>query len=84
MAAKLYASSPEALQAACHDIIYETTKERGATILMPTSMVDAMNPGAASFALHMAGGSTQTSKTPRRTTPAKRQLEKTLRLGNIK
>jgi len=29
------------------NIIYETTKERGATILMPTSMVDAMNPGAA-------------------------------------
>ncbi len=27
------------------NIIYETTKERGATILMPTSMVDSMNPG---------------------------------------
>ncbi len=27
------------------NIIYETTKERGATILMPSSMVDAMNPG---------------------------------------
>ncbi|MDB5427308.1 MAG: domain / Band 7 family protein, partial [Phenylobacterium sp.] len=27
------------------NIIYETTKERGATILMPTAMVDAMNPG---------------------------------------
>jgi hypothetical protein len=26
------------------NIIYETTKERGATILMPTSMVDSMNP----------------------------------------
>jgi hypothetical protein len=26
------------------NIIYETTKERGATILIPTSMVDAMNP----------------------------------------
>jgi len=36
------------------NIIYETTKERGATILMPTSMVDAMNPGAAAFALNMA------------------------------
>jgi len=29
------------------NIIYETTKERGATILMPTSMVDAMNPAVA-------------------------------------
>ena len=26
------------------NIIYETTKERGATILIPTSMVDSMNP----------------------------------------
>jgi hypothetical protein len=28
------------------NIIYETTKERGATILMPSAMVDAMNPGS--------------------------------------
>jgi regulator of protease activity HflC (stomatin/prohibitin superfamily) len=53
-AAKLYASSPEALQLRAMNIIYETTKERGATILMPTAMVDAMNPGAAAFALNMA------------------------------
>ena len=53
-AARLYATSPEALQLRAMNIIYETTKERGATILMPTSMVDAMNPGAASFALQMA------------------------------
>jgi regulator of protease activity HflC (stomatin/prohibitin superfamily) len=46
-AAKLYASHPEALQLRAMNIIYETTKERGATILMPTSMVDAMNPGVA-------------------------------------
>jgi hypothetical protein len=53
-AAKLYAQNPEALQLRAMNIIYETTKERGATILMPTSMVDAMNPGAAAFALNMA------------------------------
>jgi hypothetical protein len=29
------------------NIIYETTKERGATILMPSTMVDAMNPAIA-------------------------------------
>jgi hypothetical protein len=29
------------------NIIYETTKERGATILMPTSMVDSLNPSTA-------------------------------------
>ncbi len=26
------------------NIIYETTKERGATILLPTAMLDALNP----------------------------------------
>jgi hypothetical protein len=29
------------------NIIYETTKERGATILIPSSMVDSLNPVAA-------------------------------------
>jgi regulator of protease activity HflC (stomatin/prohibitin superfamily) len=53
-AAKLYAQNPEALQLRAMNIIYETTKERGITILMPSSMVDAMNPGAAAFALNMA------------------------------
>ena len=45
-AAKAYADHPAALQLRAMNIIYETTKERGATILMPTSMVDAMNPAA--------------------------------------
>jgi regulator of protease activity HflC (stomatin/prohibitin superfamily) len=53
-AAKLYASHPEALQLRAMNIIYETTKERGATILMPTAMVDAMNPG---LAMALAGRS---------------------------
>ncbi|MDB5439868.1 MAG: domain, Band 7 family protein [Caulobacteraceae bacterium] len=44
-AANIYATSPTALQLRAMNIIYETTKERGATILMPTAMVDAMNPG---------------------------------------
>lgn len=46
-AADLYARSPAALQLRAMNIIYETTKERGATILIPTSMVDSMNPAAA-------------------------------------
>ena len=29
------------------NIIYEATKERGTTILIPTSMVDSMNPASA-------------------------------------
>ena len=53
-AADIYARSPAALQLRAMNIIYETTKERGATILMPSSMVDAMNP-AALFAAATAG-----------------------------
>ena len=63
-AARLYAQSPEALQLRAMNIIYETTKERGATILMPTSMVDAMNPGAAAFALNMARNDAGPQPTP--------------------
>ena len=44
-AAEIYAKSPAALQLRAMNIIYETTKERGATILIPSAMVDAMNPG---------------------------------------
>jgi len=44
-AAEIYARSPAALQLRAMNIIYETTKERGATVLIPTAMVDAMNPG---------------------------------------
>ena len=46
-AAEIYAKSPAALELRAMNIIYETTKERGATILMPTSMVNAMNPVSA-------------------------------------
>ena len=44
-AAKVYAQSPAALQLRAMNIIYETTKERGATILIPSAMVDCLNPG---------------------------------------
>src|SRR5271169_2333074 len=43
-AAMTYADHPAALQLRAMNIIYETTKERGGTILIPTSMVDSMNP----------------------------------------
>ena len=44
-AANIYAKNPAALQLRAMNIIYETTKERGSTILIPSAMVDAMNPG---------------------------------------
>jgi regulator of protease activity HflC (stomatin/prohibitin superfamily) len=51
-AARVYEQQPGALQLRAMNIIYETTKERGATILMPTSMVDSLNPA---LALAIAG-----------------------------
>jgi len=53
-AARIYATQPGALQLRAMNIIYETTKERGTTILIPSSMVDSMNP-AASIAISLAG-----------------------------
>jgi regulator of protease activity HflC (stomatin/prohibitin superfamily) len=53
-AAAIYAGHPVALQLRAMNIIYETTKERGATILMPTSMVDSLNPNASVLAASLA------------------------------
>jgi len=53
-AASIYAGHPVALQLRAMNIIYETTKERGATILMPSSMVDSLNPSTATLALALA------------------------------
>ena len=53
-AARAYAGEPAALQLRAMNIVYETTKERGATILMPSAMVDAMNP-AGPLGLALAG-----------------------------
>ena len=58
-AAMTYADHPMALQLRAMNIIYETTKERGATILIPTSMVDSMNPVVA---LALAGQVTPSQK----------------------
>ena len=63
-AAAIYAGHPWALQLRAMNIIYETTKERGATILMPTSMVDSLNPSAATLALALAGNSVFDGKGP--------------------
>ena len=43
-AANTYAGNPAALQLRAMNIIYETTKERGATILLPSRLVDSLNP----------------------------------------
>jgi regulator of protease activity HflC (stomatin/prohibitin superfamily) len=53
-AADIYAGHPAALQLRAMNIIYETTKERGTTILIPSSMVDSLNPAASTVALTLA------------------------------
>jgi regulator of protease activity HflC (stomatin/prohibitin superfamily) len=60
-AADIYAGHPAALQLRAMNIIYETTKERGTTILIPSAMVDSLNPSAASPA--PAEGSNASSDT---------------------
>jgi regulator of protease activity HflC (stomatin/prohibitin superfamily) len=54
-AANIYAGHPTALQLRAMNIIYETTKERGATILIPSAMVDSLNPAVTSLAFSLAG-----------------------------
>lgn len=53
-AADIYAGHPAALQLRAMNIIYEATKEQGATILIPSSMVDSLNPSVTSLALSLA------------------------------
>jgi regulator of protease activity HflC (stomatin/prohibitin superfamily) len=59
-AAETYARTPAALQLRAMNIIYETTTERGATILIPTAMVDSMNPASAFGVVAAAAGTPQT------------------------
>jgi len=61
-AANIYGSNPVALQLRAMNIIYETTKERGATILIPSTMVDSMNvPGG----LGLTGAGVAPAATPK-------------------
>lgn len=54
-AADIYANHPGALQLRAMNIIYETTKERGATILIPSTMVDSLNPCTVGLATAVLG-----------------------------
>jgi regulator of protease activity HflC (stomatin/prohibitin superfamily) len=68
-AATTYAGHPWAMQLRAMNIIYETTKERGTTILLPSSMVDSLNPSAATLAVALAGGAALGGNGPRPTPP---------------
>jgi regulator of protease activity HflC (stomatin/prohibitin superfamily) len=55
-AANTYGHNPVALHLRSMNIIYETTKERGSTILIPSAMVDSMNVGGMLGLAAAAGG----------------------------
>jgi regulator of protease activity HflC (stomatin/prohibitin superfamily) len=54
-AAEIYAKSPGAMQLRAMNLVYEATKERGMTIVIPSGMADSMNP-AGLGGLLAAGG----------------------------
>jgi regulator of protease activity HflC (stomatin/prohibitin superfamily) len=63
-AANTYGSNAAALHLRAMNIIYETTKERGATILMPTSMVDSMSVALPAAMIAQAGPAAPAPKPP--------------------
>jgi regulator of protease activity HflC (stomatin/prohibitin superfamily) len=68
-AANIYAQNPTALQLRAMNIIYETTKERGSTILIPSSMVDSMNPGGVLGLAAVANGRSPSVAAPQPVQP---------------
>jgi regulator of protease activity HflC (stomatin/prohibitin superfamily) len=81
-AARTYAGEPAALQLRAMNIIYETTKERGATILMPSAMVDSMDPSGPLGMVIAASGALDTGK--KRAAPAKTAVPTTGRRRRAK
>ena len=55
-AADIYAKSPGAMQLRAMNLVYESTKERGMTIVIPSVMADSMNPSGLGGLLAAAGG----------------------------
>jgi regulator of protease activity HflC (stomatin/prohibitin superfamily) len=70
-AAETYGENPMAFQLRAMNIIYETTKERGATILIPSAMVDSMNPTTA-LTLALANKAPPNAAPPAAPTPPRR------------
>jgi regulator of protease activity HflC (stomatin/prohibitin superfamily) len=67
-AGKLYVDNPLALHLRSMNIIYETTKERGTTILLPTAMVDSMT-AALPLALGAQGSTRPSTSAPTSSVP---------------
>jgi len=54
-AAKLYGSDPNALKLRQMNLLYEMNKDRGATVLIPTDMVNSLSSAAIALALRGEG-----------------------------
>ena len=53
-AAEIYATRPGAMQLRAMNLVYEATKERGMTIVVPSAMADSLNPGGVNAVLGVA------------------------------
>jgi regulator of protease activity HflC (stomatin/prohibitin superfamily) len=56
-AAETYAKTPGALQLRAMNLVYEATKERGMTIVIPSALADSMSPAGLGGLLAAAGAS---------------------------
>lgn len=56
-AAEIYTKSPGAMQLRAMNLVYEATKERGMTIVIPSGMADSMNPSGLGGLLAAAAAS---------------------------
>jgi regulator of protease activity HflC (stomatin/prohibitin superfamily) len=54
-AAEIYATVPGSMQLRAMNLVYEATKERGMTIVIPSAMADSMNPSGLGGLLAAAG-----------------------------
>ena len=58
-AAEIYAQAPGAMQLRAMNLVYEATKERGMTIVIPSAMADSMNPSGLGGLLAATGATSR-------------------------
>jgi regulator of protease activity HflC (stomatin/prohibitin superfamily) len=54
-AAEIYSRSPGAMQLRAMNLVYESTKERGMTIVIPSGLADSLNPPGPGMGAGLAG-----------------------------
>ena len=69
-AARTYANDPVALHLRGMNMLYESVKERGSTIIVPSSAVDSMNLGGLAGITALAQAAGTAAPNPRREPPS--------------